>query len=174
MTAKRVILRLRESDCPDISYKDLTRCVEAYLTFSGHSAEELAQGRHFFHFQPPNPDIPQDNARFHIIIDIEKMRHSGPLQKGFPHEIYRILRRNGTMWVSFIDTIAILNLLINFVHSNIVPFQNKKEHDNFIHKLRHLSDGFHSWGRQGRKSDMMACDQTSNNNYSSLEWESIA
>ena len=59
-----------------------------------------------------------------------------------------------------IDTIAILNLLINFVHSNIVPFQNKKEHDNFICKLRHFSDGFYPWGSQGRKSDMMACDQT--------------
>lgn len=97
MAAKRVILRSRESDFPDISYKDLTRCVEAYLTFSGHSAEELAQGRHLFHFQPPNPDTPQGNPWFHIIIDIEKMRHSGPLQKGFPHEIYRILRRNDTM-----------------------------------------------------------------------------
>lgn len=97
MAAKGVILRLRESDFPDISYKDLTRCVAAHLTFSGHSAEKLAQRRHLFHSQPPNPDTPQDNPRFHIISDIEKMRHSGPLQKAFPHEIYRIPRRNDTM-----------------------------------------------------------------------------
>ena len=97
MEAKRVILRLRESDFPDTSYSDLTQIVEAYLTFSGHSAEELAEGRHFFHFQPPNSDIPQDNPRFHIIIDIEKMRHSGPLPKDFPHEIYRISQSSGTM-----------------------------------------------------------------------------
>ena len=97
MEAKRVILRLRETDFPDISYNDLTQSVEAYLTFSGRSTEELAQGRHFFHFQPPNPNIPQKNPRFHIIVDIEKMGHSGSLQKDFPHEIYRIYRRNDGM-----------------------------------------------------------------------------
>lgn len=97
MESKRVILRLRESDFPDVSYNDLTQSVEAYLTFSGRSPEELAQGRHFFHFQPPNSHIPQKNPRFHIIIDIEEMGHSGPLQKDFPHEIYRISRRNDGM-----------------------------------------------------------------------------
>lgn len=97
MEPKRVILRLRESDFPDVSYNDLTQSVETYLTFSGRSTEELAQGRHFFHFQPPNPHIPQKNPRFHIIIDIEKMEHSGPLQKDFPHEIYRISRHKDGM-----------------------------------------------------------------------------
>lgn len=97
MEAKRVILRLRESDFPDISYSNIIQIVDAYLTFSGRSTEERAQGRHFFHFQPPNPNIPQKDPRFHIIIDIEKMGHSGSLQKDFPHEIYRIYRRNDGM-----------------------------------------------------------------------------
>lgn len=65
MGAKRVILRLRDNDFPDVSYIDLVKCVESFfLTFSGRSAEELAQGRHFFHVQPPNPQIPQENPRF--------------------------------------------------------------------------------------------------------------
>jgi hypothetical protein len=97
MAAKRVILRLRDNDFPNVSYNDLVKCVETFLAFSGHSVEELSQGRHFFHFQPPNPQIPQQNPRFHIIIDIEKQQHSGPLQKDFPHEIYRVSRRDDEM-----------------------------------------------------------------------------
>ena len=97
METKRIILRLRDSDFPDLCNDDLIQIVKAYLTFSGHSAEELAQDRHYFHAQPPKPDIPQRNPRFHVIIDMEKMGHSGPLPKDFPHEIYRASRSNDTM-----------------------------------------------------------------------------
>ena len=79
MVPKRVILYLQESDFPDISYNNLTQSVETYLTFSGCSAEELAQERYFFHFQPPNLHILQKNLQFHIITNIEKMEHLGPL-----------------------------------------------------------------------------------------------
>lgn len=147
MEAKRVILRLRDSDFPNVSYNDLVNCVKSFLTFSGRSPEELAQDRHFFHFQPPNPDIPQENPRFHIIIDVEKSKHSGPLQKGFPHEIYRVSRRDDEMYVMSIDCHLHIHLLTP-VDSIIIPFQNIKEHDNFIHKLRFFSDKFYRWGSQ--------------------------
>lgn len=99
MTAKRVILRLRDNDFPDVSYADIVACVQAFLSFSSRSPDELSQARHFFHFQPPNPHILQPNPRFHIIIDIEKTKHSGRLPEDFPHEIYRISRLNGEMYV---------------------------------------------------------------------------
>lgn len=75
MAPKRVILRLRDDDFPNVSYDDLVKCVESFLVFSGYSVEELSQRKHFFHFQPPNPLIPQQNPRFHIIIDIEQQQH---------------------------------------------------------------------------------------------------
>lgn len=107
MTANRTILRLRDNDFPNISYDDLVKCVESFLVFSGHSAEELAQGRHFFHFQPPNTEIPQQNPRFHIIIDMEKAKHSGPLPEDFPHDLYRVSRHGDEMLVITLALIAI-------------------------------------------------------------------
>jgi hypothetical protein len=97
MGAKRVILRLRESDFPEVSYAGLLKCVESFLAFSGRSVDELARDEHFFHVQPPNPQIPQRDPRFHIIIDMEKKNHSGSLPKDFPHEIYRVSRYDNEM-----------------------------------------------------------------------------
>lgn len=90
---------MRDSDYPDLTFDEVTQTVEAFLTFSGHSAEELAQGKHFYHIQPPNPDIPQRNPRCHIIIDMEVREYpeSEALGEGFPHEIYRVVRCDDKM-----------------------------------------------------------------------------
>lgn len=97
MVPKRVILRLQENNFPNMSYSDIVECVNCFLAFSGRLPEEIEQGRHFWHFQPPSPDPPQANPRFHIIIDIDKMEHSGPLDEQFPHEIYRVSRVENEM-----------------------------------------------------------------------------
>lgn len=93
MASKRVILRLRENDFPDIeSDSDIVACVKSFLEFSGRPGEEVDQGKHYWHFQPPSPDPSLENQRFHIIIDIDREHHSGPLQEDFPHEIYRVAK----------------------------------------------------------------------------------
>lgn len=97
MVAKRVILRLREGDFSNMLYSDIVPCVKRYLEFSGRAVEEAEQNKHFWHFQPPHADPPQANPRFHIIIDIDDAEHSGPLQKDFPHEIYRVAKVENQM-----------------------------------------------------------------------------
>lgn len=99
MVAKRAILRLRESDFPNLSSSDLVACVQSFVAFSGRPVEELAQGKLYWHVQPPSPDILQGNPRFHIIIDVHKMEHSGPLPQDFPHEIYRVSKVENEMRV---------------------------------------------------------------------------
>lgn len=73
-----------------MTYSDIVTCVKLFLEFDGRSANETEEGKHFWHYQPPSSDPPQRNQRFHIVIDIDKAEHSGPLQEGFPHEIYRV------------------------------------------------------------------------------------
>jgi hypothetical protein len=92
MASKRVILRLRESHFPNLSYAEIVACVKSYLTFTGRPAEEADQGKHFWHFQPPSQDTLEEDQRFHIAIDIERMGYSGLLPEDFPHEIYRVAK----------------------------------------------------------------------------------
>ncbi|OQE07796.1 hypothetical protein PENVUL_c012G06924 [Penicillium vulpinum] len=125
MVPKRVILRLQESNFPRMSYSDIVECVKCFLAYSGRLPEETEQGWHFWHLQPPSPVTPQANPRFHIIIDINRMEHSGPLDEQFPHEIYRVSR---------------------------VENEIKQEHDNFLRKLRHFSDDFYPWGEEKRRA----------------------
>ncbi|PYI31959.1 hypothetical protein BP00DRAFT_425227 [Aspergillus indologenus CBS 114.80] len=99
MGAGRVILRLRDKEFPDALYDDFVECVKSFLMFSHRSVEELPRGDHFFHVQPPdtNSQIPQVDPRFHIIIDLETDRHCGPLPEDFPHQIYRVSRKDNAM-----------------------------------------------------------------------------
>lgn len=97
MAPKRVILRLRESHFPNMLYPEIVACVKAYLTFTKRSAQEVDQGKHFWHFQPPCGNGPEANSRFHIIIDIDQSYHSGPLPEDFPHEIYRVIKIENEM-----------------------------------------------------------------------------
>lgn len=94
--AKRVILRLREAD---INWNGPYEAVRLYLAKNGRSTEELGSGCHFVHIQPPNPHIPQEDPKIHIIIDIEKDRFVGTFNQDFPHEMYRIRRVDNEMWV---------------------------------------------------------------------------
>jgi hypothetical protein len=71
-----VILRLREDDFPDKSYTGIVACVKAYLVFTERPAEEALEGKHFWHFQPSNGKA---DSRFHIVIDIDKVGHSGAI-----------------------------------------------------------------------------------------------
>lgn len=73
-----------------MSTPDIIACIKRFLEFSGRDGEEAEQDMHYWHFQPPCMEPPQPNERFHIIIDIDTAEHSGPLQKEFPHEIYRV------------------------------------------------------------------------------------
>lgn len=91
--AKRVILRLSENN---MDYEDAYKPVRLYLTKFGHSPEELNSTRHFVHIQPPS-DLPQPNAKVHIIIDLERERFSGPISRSFPHEIYTVRCKDNEM-----------------------------------------------------------------------------
>ena len=53
--------------------------------------EELDAARHYVHVQPPMTP----SGRFHIVIDLETSKHSGTLPSDFPHEIYRVLPKDG-------------------------------------------------------------------------------
>lgn len=90
MASKRVILRLRESQFPEIKYSEIIACVESFLVFTARPAEEAHQDKHFWHLQLPSGDSPIADERFHIVIDVNKSGHSGPLPTNFPHEIYRV------------------------------------------------------------------------------------
>ena len=61
-----------------------------------------------------------------------------------------IVSTDATTGCKFYDTIAILSLLIDSIDSNVSPFQNEREQDNFIRKLRYFSDEFYPWGKQKR------------------------
>lgn len=64
---KRVVLRLRTSEFdngkPDVIYE----IAGAYLVFSGRSKEEIAQDKHYVHWEPPQHD---PRGHFHITIDM--------------------------------------------------------------------------------------------------------
>lgn len=94
MSSKRVILRLRESDFPDILPLEIVACVQALLEFIDRPAEEALQGKHFWHFQPSTGAA---DSRFHIVVDIDKAGHSGPIQGDFPHDIYRVKKVQNEM-----------------------------------------------------------------------------
>ncbi|KAJ6019429.1 hypothetical protein N7499_003403 [Penicillium canescens] len=94
MSSKRVILRLRESEFPDISPSEIVACVQALLIFINRPAEEALQGRHFWHF---HPSTGKADSRFHIVIDIDEAGHSGPIQEDFPHDIYRVMKIQNEM-----------------------------------------------------------------------------
>lgn len=93
MEPKRIILRLRNEDFPLFSNSDIHECIKSFLTFSNRSPDELDTGTHYFHVQPPTTP----GGRSHIVIDLEASKHSGSLQSDFPHEIYRILPKDGIM-----------------------------------------------------------------------------
>lgn len=94
--AKRVVLRLQEADVNDC---DLYEPVRLYLEKNGRSSSEIEANRHIIHIQPPNPHIPQVNPSIYIVVDIEKEQFSGPLDKSFPHEFYRIPRHGNELYV---------------------------------------------------------------------------
>ncbi|KAL4784337.1 hypothetical protein BJX76DRAFT_357183 [Aspergillus varians] len=91
---KRVILRIREAEIND---EDLYEAVRVYFQASGHPVEGLNERRHFIHIQPSNPDIPQNDPKIHIVMDLEKNAYSGVLGDDFPHDLYRIHRIDGQM-----------------------------------------------------------------------------
>ncbi|KAJ5543759.1 hypothetical protein N7513_007267 [Penicillium frequentans] len=97
MTAKRVILRIPE---PDMNYTDSYEPVRLYLSKTGGSLQDLNENRHYIHIQPPNPHIPCNRPKIHVVIDLEKEKFSGPLGDDFPHEFYRVQREGGAMYVS--------------------------------------------------------------------------
>lgn len=87
--AKRVILRIREAD---VNWTDQFEPVRLYLEKKGHSSEETTTpwNNHFVHLQPPS-DIPQQDPKIHIIIDLNKARFSKTfVDDEVPHEMYRI------------------------------------------------------------------------------------
>lgn len=100
--AKRIILRISEAD---LNHQDLYEAVRVYLRARDRPVDELTQDRHFIHIQPPSPDIPQEDPKIHIVIDLEKDLHSGPLGLDFPHELYRIRRVDGEMYALLTDSL---------------------------------------------------------------------
>jgi len=56
-------------------------CTKSFLAFTGPPAD-------YWHFQPSSGKA---NKEFHIIIDMDRVGHSGPLPD-FPHEIYRVAK----------------------------------------------------------------------------------
>lgn len=102
--AKRVVLRLRETD---INYDDLYEPVRLYLEKHGRSSSEIEANRHFIHIQPANPHIPQVDPKIHIVVDIETDQFSGPLDPDFPHEFYRIRRDNTELCVETIISVSL-------------------------------------------------------------------
>lgn len=88
------MLRLRINELKDI---DPYESVLLYLEKNGRSVKELEQDRHFIHIQPSNPDIPQEDPKIHIVIDLEKDQFSGTLGKDSPREVYRVRRLDGEM-----------------------------------------------------------------------------
>lgn len=98
MPPKRIILRLRENDFPNMLYPEIVECVKHFLALDGRPVEEADDhDKHYLHFQPPSPEPPQTNPRFHIILDMDVAEHSGPLPVDFPHEIYRVAKVEGQM-----------------------------------------------------------------------------
>lgn len=146
MTPKRVILRLRESHFPNISYSEIVTCVKSFLTFTGRPAEEADQGKHFWHFQPPSGGTSEENPRFHIVIDFDQFDHSGLLPEYFPHEIYHVTKIENEMWVNFFHMNCKESETYH-LRRRIISFRNKMEQDNFLRKLRHYSDDFYPWGQ---------------------------
>jgi hypothetical protein len=94
MKAKRVILRLRASEFEDFAHDDYFKVVQSFLIFSGRSDHEVDEDKHFYRVEPLNPEIAKPNARFHIIIDLEKSQFNGALGQNFPHDVYRVRRDN--------------------------------------------------------------------------------
>ena len=98
-SARRVILRIRESD---VSPNDLLEPVRLYLQKKSHCLDEIKDPWkcHFIHLQPPS-NIAQTDPKIHIIIDLNKDKYSKDfVDWGFPHECYNIKYVNNKMWVT--------------------------------------------------------------------------
>ncbi|KAJ5477007.1 hypothetical protein N7539_007151 [Penicillium diatomitis] len=126
MPPKRVILRLRDNDFPDFIYSDIIDCVNLYLALDGRPEEPVEElvHKHHWHYQPANPDYP--NQRFHVIIDVDKEEHTGPVRGEFSHELYRVANIKGA--------------------KRIVLLKNKLELENFLRKMRQYTDTTYPWG----------------------------
>ncbi|KAL4994006.1 hypothetical protein BDV10DRAFT_197889 [Aspergillus recurvatus] len=127
--AKRVILRVPEIE---MDYRNPREFVDFYFTkFPSDAASDAA--RHFIHYQPPS-DIPQPNAKVHIIIDLETRDFAGTLNPEFPHEIYAVRRGSDELKLYAYAESAKRNLL---------------------QKIREYSDNFYPWGqsRSNQKAD---------------------
>ncbi|KAL4811349.1 hypothetical protein BDV18DRAFT_155954 [Aspergillus unguis] len=124
--AKSIILRVQESE---MNYQEPNEFVDFYFTkFPSDAVSDPA--RHYIHYQPPR-DIPQENAKIHIVIDLETPEFSGTLDQDFPHEIYAVRRG-----ASQLEMYA-------------YPESVKR---NLIEKIREYSDNFYPWGRsRGRE-----------------------
>lgn len=93
MSSKRVVLRLREKDFPNISPPELITCVQALLVYKQLPPEEAFGNKHFWHFHPSNG---KEDSRFHIVVDIDISGHSGSVPE-VPHEIYRVIKSENDM-----------------------------------------------------------------------------
>ncbi|KAJ5544174.1 hypothetical protein N7494_005453 [Penicillium frequentans] len=72
---------------------DVLACVRQFLVLDKRPGEEL-KGNHFWHFRPSTGGR---DPKSYIIIDIEKGHHPGPMQEDFPHEIYRVDKKEDKM-----------------------------------------------------------------------------
>ncbi|KAJ6023750.1 hypothetical protein N7540_004547 [Penicillium herquei] len=126
--AKRVILRLSESDLDERGSNEIFRL---YLSKTGHSLQGLEENHHFIHIQPSNSHIPQANPTIHIVIDLEKNQFSGSIGDDFPHEFYRVRRHNGEL--------------------ALAKYQETPWFENYKKKVREVTDKSYLWGGKDSK-----------------------
>lgn len=73
MEAKRVILWLQASEFEDFAHvMTIPRLFNLFLYSVVVQTTKLKKTNQFYRVEPLNPEIAKPNARFHIIIDLEK------------------------------------------------------------------------------------------------------
>ncbi|PYI29522.1 hypothetical protein BP00DRAFT_448338 [Aspergillus indologenus CBS 114.80] len=128
--AKRVILRVPENE---MDYQNPREFVDFYFKkFPSNAA--LDSARHFIHYQPPS-DIPQSNAKVHIVIDLETQDFAGTLNQEFPHDIYAVRRVAGNL--------------------ELYAYEERVK-QNLLQKIRVYCDDFYPWGqsRSNQKAEV--------------------
>lgn len=69
--------------------EEIFACLRALLVHIRHRADEIEEGKHYWHFYPADN---RPRSRSYIIVDIDKDGYSTSnyLPKDFPHELYHM------------------------------------------------------------------------------------
>ncbi|KAJ5608652.1 hypothetical protein N7528_009219 [Penicillium herquei] len=69
--------------------EEVFTCLKALLVHVQHRADEVDEGKHYWHFYPASQ---RENSKSYIIIDMDKDGYpvSSYLPSEFPHELYHM------------------------------------------------------------------------------------